>query len=278
MSVYAIGDVQGCYDTLRRLLDRIGFDDACDQLWFVGDLVNRGPASLATLRFVRALGSSAIAVLGNHDLHLLAVARGHRQPRRSDTLQAVMRAPDRDELLDWLRHRPLIHRDATVGCVAVHAGVPHIWSIDQAEVLAREVQAVLQGNDCDELLSEMYGDRPLRWRDELSGLTRLRVIINYLTRMRLVNSDGKLELNFNDGLERIPKGYRPWFEFYRANPPSSSLLFGHWAALNGECSVPGIHALDTGCVWGNALSALRLRPLERISVTSVEMSRSKVTK
>ena len=272
MAVYAIGDVQGCYDTLLRLLDRINFDDACDQLWFVGDLVNRGPASLETLRFVRRLGDAAITVLGNHDLHLLAVARGHRQVRRSDTLDVVVRAPDADELLDWLRRRPLIHRDDALGFAMVHAGIPHIWSIDRAAALAREVQAVLSGDNCDELLAEMYGDKPLRWRDDLAGPTRWRVIVNYLTRMRIVDHAGKLELRFNDGLERIPKGYRPWFEFYRASPVGISLVFGHWAALNGNCDVPDVHALDTGCVWGNALSALRIRPFERISVASVELS------
>lgn len=270
MAVYVIGDVQGCFDTLRRLLDTIQFDDANDQLWFVGDLVNRGPRSLATLRYVRALGDRAITVLGNHDLHLLAVARGHRVAKRGDTLDALLRSPDRDEWIDWLRHRPLIHRDDELGAVMVHAGIPHVWDIDAACARAREVEAVLAGDDCDALLAEMYGDQPPQWHAGLRGMDRLRVIINYLTRMRLIDVVGKLELSFKDGLSDIPRGYWPWFEFYRAVAPPLTIVFGHWAALNGACDVPRVHALDTGCVWGNALSAVRLQPFERFSATSVE--------
>jgi bis(5'-nucleosyl)-tetraphosphatase (symmetrical) len=270
MSVYVIGDVQGCYATLQRLLEDIGFDDGNDRLWFVGDLVNRGRDSLATLRFVHQLGQRAVTVLGNHDLHLLAVASGHRRARPADTLDEILRAPDRDELLDWLRKRPLLHRDDTAGFVMVHAGIPHIWDLDEATTRAREVEAVLGSDDYDELLAGMYGDEPARWRDTLQGIKRLRVIINYLTRMRVIDVVGKLELDFKDGLNEIPKGYRPWFEFYDSAPQPFSLVFGHWAALNGECGVKRMYALDTGCVWGNSLSALRLLPLEQFSVTSVE--------
>ncbi|MGH8595329.1 MAG: symmetrical bis(5'-nucleosyl)-tetraphosphatase, partial [Gammaproteobacteria bacterium] len=238
--------------------------------WFVGDLVNRGKDSLATLRFVHGLGERALTVLGNHDLHLLAVAHGHRRAKAGDTIDDVLHAPDRDELLDWLRRRPLLHRDDATGFVMVHAGIPHIWDLDEATARAREVEEVLAGDDYDELLAGMYGDQPVRWRDSLRDVKRLRVIINYLTRMRVIDTVGKLELNFNEGLCDIPKGYRPWFEFYNAQPQPFSLVFGHWAALNGECGVDGMYALDTGCVWGNALSALRLVPLERFSATSVE--------
>ena len=271
MSVYVIGDVQGCYATLQRLLEEIRFDETNDRLWFVGDLVNRGRDSLATLRFVHQLGERAVTVLGNHDLHLLAVARGHRRAKPTDTLDEILRAPDRDELLDWLRKRPLLHRDDAAGFVMVHAGIPHIWDLDETTTRAREVETVLASDDYDELLAEMSGNQPTRWRDSLRGTKRLRVIINYLTRMRVIDVVGNLELNFNDGLDEIPKGYRPWFEFYDSAPQPFSLVFGHWAALNGECGVARMYALDTGCVWGNSLSALRLLPLEQFSVTSVEM-------
>jgi bis(5'-nucleosyl)-tetraphosphatase (symmetrical) len=270
MAVYVIGDVQGCYTTLQRLLEEIRFDETNDRLWFVGDLVNRGPDSLATLRFVHQLGERAVTVLGNHDLHLLAVASGQRRARPADTLDEILRAPDRDELLDWLRKRPLLHRDDAAGFVMVHAGIPHIWDLNEATTRAREVEAVLGSDDYVGLLAEMYGDQPARWRDSLQGPKRLRVIINYLTRMRVIDVVGKLELDFKDGLNEIPKGYRPWFEFYDSAPQLFSLVFGHWAALNGECGVERMYALDTGCVWGNSLSALRLLPLEQFSVTSVE--------
>ena len=270
MTIWAIGDVQGCYDTLRRLLDRIDFEPARDRLWFVGDLVNRGPQSLEALRFVRSLGAAAVTVLGNHDLHLLAVARGGRAARRADTLDRLLQAADRDELLDWLRRRPLMYRDDEVGFVMAHAGIPHIWSLDFAAARAGEVEQVLASDACDELLASMYGNEPAGWHEALAGVERWRVIINYFTRMRLIDAVGRLELQYSAGLDRIPKGFWPWFEFYRGNPSTHAMVFGHWAALNGECSVEDVYALDTGCVWGNSLTALALRPLERISVASVE--------
>ncbi len=270
MSVYAIGDVQGCYESLRRLLDRVDFDDARDRLWFAGDLVNRGPASLATLRFVKSLDDCAITVLGNHDLNLLALSVGQRAPKSSDTLAEVLAAPDRDALIDWLRRRPLIHVDETLGFAMAHAGIPHIWDIDFASARAREVEAVLAGDDFVEVLSAMYGNNPACWNDELKGMERLRSIINYLTRMRLVNAVGELELVYDGPLTNIPKGYRAWFHFYRKTPPPLRLVFGHWAAINGQCDVDDLYALDTGCVWGNRLTALRLHDRERFSVKSVE--------
>lgn len=270
MSVYAIGDVQGCYDALQRLLDHIGFDESRDQLWFVGDLVNRGPASLATLRFVKNLGERAVTVLGNHDLHLLAAAAGHRAPKSSDTLAAVLAAPDCDALIDWLRRRPLFYVDEHLGFAMVHAGIPHIWNFDAARARAREVECVLAGDGYQKLLAAMYGNNPACWNDGLTGMKRLRSIINYLTRMRLIDTVGTLELTYDGPLVGIPSEYQPWFEFYRAVPPRLPLVFGHWAALNGVSGIDQMHALDTGCVWGNRLTALRLDDVERFSVGFVE--------
>jgi bis(5'-nucleosyl)-tetraphosphatase (symmetrical) len=270
MSVYAIGDVQGCYETLRRLLDLIDFDETKDRLWFVGDLVNRGPASLATLRFVNGLGDRAVTVLGNHDLHLLAIACGHRAPKSGDTLAEVLAAPDRDALLDWLRRRPLFHIDDALGFAMVHAGIPHIWDFDAAKARASEIHEVLSGDSYSELLSGMYGNNPACWNNGLSGMKRMRSIINYLTRMRLIDAVGGLELKYDGPLVGIPKGYRAWFDFYRDARPRLPLIFGHWAAINGECGVDDLYAMDTGCVWGNRLTALRLDDGERFSVDSVE--------
>jgi bis(5'-nucleosyl)-tetraphosphatase (symmetrical) len=271
MSVYAIGDVQGCYESLMRLLDEIDFDERRDRLWFVGDLVNRGPASLATLRFVKDLGDRAVTVLGNHDLHLLAIAHGHRAPKSSDTVEDILKAPDREALLDWLRRRPLVHIDVSAGFAMAHAGIPHLWSLDYALARAKEVEAVLIRDDYAMLFAGMYGNNPACWNDELSGVGRLRTIINYLTRMRLLDAVGGLELTFDGPLAAIPAGYAAWFEFYRNAPPQLPLVFGHWAALNGECDVDRLYAIDTGCVWGNRLTALRLSDRERFSVQSVEV-------
>jgi len=271
MSIYAIGDVQGCYDSLQRLLEEIDFDERRDRLWFVGDVVNRGPASLATLRFVKDLGERAITVLGNHDLNLLALAQGRRALKSSDTVQDILKAPDRDALIDWLRRRPLMHVDVSTGFVMAHAGIPHIWSLEFALARAREVEAVLAQDDYAALFAGMYGNNPACWNDELTGIDRWRTIINYLTRMRLLDAVGGLELTFDGPVAAIPAGFKAWFEFYRSAPPQLRLVFGHWAALNGECDVDRLYALDTGCVWGNRLTALRLADRERFSVQSVEV-------
>ena len=271
MSTYAIGDVQGCYESLMRLLEEIDFDERRDRLWFVGDLVNRGPASLATLRFVKDLGDRAVAVLGNHDLHLLALAHGHRALKSSDTVQDILKAPDRDALLDWLRRRPLVHIDVSAGFAMAHAGIPHFWSLEGALARGKEVEAALARDDYATLFAGMYGNNPACWKDGLTGIERLRTIINYLTRMRLLDAVGGLELTFDGPLSAIPAGYSAWFEFYRCAPPQLPLVFGHWAALNGECDVDRLNAIDTGCVWGNRLTALRLSDRERFAVRSVEV-------
>jgi bis(5'-nucleosyl)-tetraphosphatase (symmetrical) len=257
MATYAIGDVQGCYDALRRLLDIVKFDPPCDTLWLVGDLVNRGPQSLAALRFVRNLGDAAITVLGNHDLHLLVVAAGYSRQHHGDTLDEVLHAPDRDELLHWLRRQKLMH--ASDGYAMVHAGLLPHWDITQALALAREVEQVLRGEDHDELLRLMYGNEPHAWRDDLTGHDRLRVIVNAMTRMRLCSADGVME--FRHKLAPVagamPAGYMPWYDIPRRASAGTPIVFGHWASL-GVLLREDVIGLDSGCVWGRKLSALRL--------------------
>jgi bis(5'-nucleosyl)-tetraphosphatase (symmetrical) len=255
LATIAIGDVQGCYDQLMRLLERAGFDERRDTLWFVGDLVNRGPQSLETVRFVKGLGARAVTVLGNHDLNLLAVAAGVRKPHRGDTNEALLAAPDRDELLAWLRHRSMMH--AGGGYAMVHAGLLPQWSIDQALALAREVEATLRAPDHREFLKRMYGNEPLRWRDDLAGIDRLRIIVNAMTRMRLAAADGTLELDHKLGLDTAPAGYYPWYDVPGRASRGTPVLFGHWAALGLVMREDAV-CLDSGCVWGRALSALRL--------------------
>jgi len=255
MATIAIGDVQGCYDQLMRLLERVGFDERRDVLWFVGDLVNRGPQSLATVRFVKGLGNRAVTVLGNHDLNLLAVAEGVRKPHRGDTDGDVLAAPDRDELLAWLRQRKMLHVEN--GYAMVHAGLLPQWSVSQALALAREVEEVLSGTGYRQFLRDMYGNEPARWRDDLAGADRLRVIVNAMARMRLTSPDGALELDYKLGLDGMPRGYVPWYDAPHRASRGTTIIFGHWAAL-GLIVREDVVCLDSGCVWGRALSALRL--------------------
>ncbi len=255
MSIYAVGDVQGCYDPLRRLLDAIAFDPARDRLWFVGDLVNRGPQSLQILRFVKGLGERAVTVLGNHDLHLLVVAAGVRKPHRGDTLDAILAAPDRDELLAWLRHQNMMH--AANGYAMVHGGLLPQWTVAQALALGREVEDALRGEGYHDFLRHMYGNEPARWRDDLSGYDRLRVITNAMTRLRLCLADGTMEFSHKTGLDDMPPGYMPWYDVPDRASRDTALITGHWAAL-GLVVRPDMLALDTGCVWGRRLTALRL--------------------
>jgi bis(5'-nucleosyl)-tetraphosphatase (symmetrical) len=257
MARWAIGDVQGCGEELRALLAKIRFDPARDRLWFVGDLVNRGPQSLESLRFVRGLGASATVVLGNHDLHLLARARGtKRAGKRGDTLNDVLAAPDREELLDWLASRPLAHFDAGHGDLLVHGAVLPQWSVDDVLGLAREVEAALR-NDARGLLDHMYGDRPDRWSESLRGYERLRVIVNVLTRMRACTNDGRIDLREKGPPDRVPPPLRPWFEIEARATRSVRVIFGHWSAL-GFYRANGVVGLDTGCVWGGSLTAFDL--------------------
>lgn len=261
MPVYAVGDLQGCLEPLRRLLDQIAFDPSRDRLWLVGDLVNRGPHSLDALRFVKGMGESAVTVLGNHDLNLLAVAAGSRELRRKDTLRQILDAPDRDELLDWLRHRPLLHRDPALGFTMVHAGLPPQWSVDDAVERARELEAVMQGPRCKSFLANMYGDEPVRWKEKLKGWNRLRFITNCFTRLRYCDADGRLSMSDKGPPGSQSKGMMPWFEVPGRRSRGEKIVFGHWATLQTQKPLwPFHHAyhLDSGCVWGGYLTALRL--------------------
>ncbi|MFA6121231.1 MAG: symmetrical bis(5'-nucleosyl)-tetraphosphatase [Sideroxydans sp.] len=263
MAIYIVGDIQGCYLELRLLLDKIQFDAQKDKLWFVGDLVNRGSGSLEVLRLVRSLGDSAITVLGNHDLHLLAVAAGVAQLHRSDTLGEILAASDRDELLTWLRQQRLMHVEGDN--VMVHAGLLPQWSIKQATKLAREVETVLRGDDYVKFLEHMYGNTPNRWDDELTGYKRLRVITNAFTRLRICTPDGEMEYKFKGEVEKMPAGYVPWFDVSKRASKDATVIFGHWSAL-GLKVTPNIIALDTGCLWGGSLTAIRLEDRELFKV------------
>ena len=262
MPTYAIGDIQGCCDEFETLLDRLEFDPARDRLWLVGDLVNRGPRSLDVLRKVKALGSAAITVLGNHDLHLLAAAlTPSEQLKPQDTLGPIFTAPDRDELLDWLRHQPLLHLDAALGYTMIHAGLPPQWDLELAQSCARELEAALRDDDrCMELFAHMYGDRPNRWSDKLRGVERLRFITNCLTRLRYCRADGSLELKFKGRIEDAPRGVLPWFRAPDRKSSELRIVCGHWSAL-GYHDADGVLSIDTGCVWGAKLCAVRLDQL-----------------
>lgn len=257
MAVFAIGDIQGCYDELRRLLERIKFNPAEDLLWLTGDLVNRGPKSLDVLRFVKNLGAHAVCVLGNHDLHLLALAAGQDNHKSADTLDAVLTAPDREELLDWLRHRPLLHYDATLGYTLIHAGLPPQWDTDTAAACARELETTLCSSDYRELFTHMYGNQPDRWTPDLSGMRRLRFIVNCFTRLRYCTAEGVLDLASKGAPGTQAEGFMPWFEVPGRASANLHILFGHWSTL-GEVKGQNVYPLDTGCVWGGRLTALRL--------------------
>ena len=255
MATYAIGDVQGCFDELQALLDAIQFDPSKDRLWFVGDLVNRGPASLATLRFVRNLGERALCVLGNHDLHLLALAHGFVKAHKDDTLAEVLAAPDRADLLDWLRSLPIMHVES--GYLLVHAGLLPQWNSRQARALAGEVETELRGPAYREFLGDLYGSWPDRWSDDLRGINRLRVIVNAMTRMRFCTPEGVMEFRAKGEVTRPPAGYLPWFEVPGRKSAGETVICGHWSSL-GLRVTPNLLALDSGCVWGGKLSAVCL--------------------
>lgn len=252
---YLIGDVQGCCDALDRLLGKIGFSPSRDRIYVLGDLVNRGPQSLATLRRLRGFGASAICLLGNHDLNLLAVAQGVRKLHPGDTIAEILTAPDRDAWLHWLRHRRMAVFEH--GWLMVHAGVVPQWDAPQTIRLAAEAEALLQGAALAQFLPEMYGDQPARWSEALAGFERLRFIINVLTRTRFVSADGTLDLVTKDGVDGAPAGFYPWFDVPQRRTQGTPIACGHWAAL-GLIDRPDLLALDTGCVWGRSLTAARI--------------------
>ncbi len=263
MAIYAIGDVQGCYDDLLRLLDRIAFDPATDTLWLVGDLVNRGPKSLEVLRFVKALGDAAVTVLGNHDLHLLA-AHASGIVHKKDTFRPVLDAEDADELIDWLRRRPLFHTNGEF-CL-LHAGLPPQWDLETARVLAARAEQVLRSDDYRLFLQQMYGNQPDLWSDELQGMALLRFIINGFTRMRYVDADGRLDFTQDGPPGSQPQHLMPWFAAANRKTAGLRIVFGHWSQL-GYYAGHNCYAIDTGCLWGGQLTALRLGdPVERISI------------
>lgn len=267
MATYVIGDVQGCNDELQRLLEKLHFDPAADRLWFTGDLVNRGPASLAVLRFVRGLGERAVTVLGNHDLHLVAAhARG--RSRKKDTFQDVLGAPDRDELLAWLRARPLVHVEGRY--VMVHAGLPPQWTVDAARAIAVEASALIAHHRCDAFFAEhMYGDEPAAWTPSLTGWERLRFVINCCTRLRVCTAEGRMDLAYTGEPGTTPAGLLPWFAAPGRRSAGAIILFGHWSTL-GRVHWPEheVYGLDTGCVWGRELTALCLETGKLTSVKS----------
>lgn len=259
MSTYAIGDIQGCHDELRALLDRLNFDPARDRLWLAGDLVNRGPDSLKTLRLLRSLGDSVQAVLGNHDLHLLACAAAAEPPGAKDSFQDVLDAPDREELLAWLAARPLMHRDQTLGVTMLHAGLAPQWTIERAMQLAAEAQAVLSGPGAVDFFHHMYGNRPARWDDDLGGHARTRFVVNCFTRLRYCHADGRLALRLKSAPDPQRSDILPWFAVPGRASRGHRIVFGHWSTL-GRIEWPehSVYGLDTGCVWGGSLSALAL--------------------
>jgi bis(5'-nucleosyl)-tetraphosphatase (symmetrical) len=269
MATYAIGDVQGCYDQLRSLLAQLRFEPARDRLWFCGDLVNRGPASSEVLRLARGLGDRVVAVLGNHDLHLLAAACGKRPLRTKDTFTDVLDAPDREALIEWLRHLPLLHHDAGLGYTLVHAGLSPQWDLNTAKRCAGEVEQALTGEGWTQLLERMYGDQPDQWSESLTGWDRLRVIINCITRIRYCDRRGRLALPEKGPPGSQPPGMIPWFAVHERKTRGEAILFGHWATLQIHHQLApshGVYHLDTGCAWGGHLTAMRLEDRQRFCV------------
>ena len=268
MATYAIGDVQGCFDELKALLTQINFNSDRDQLWFCGDLVNRGPKSLKTLRFIRSLEGNALTVLGNHDLHLLATAYDHQKPGKKDTLDSILQAADATELLNWLRHQPLVFHDEEKDITLVHAGLHPHWSIKQALKLAKEVEDILQSNNHINFYKHMYGDKPYNWSDSLTGWSRYRFITNILTRLRYCDEHGVPALNAKGPPGSQAKHLYPWYEVPKRKSQQDTIIFGHWSTLPhaGRTSINNTYAIDSGCLWGGMLTAIKIdvKPFETI--------------
>lgn len=254
---FAIGDIQGCLEPLKQLLDRVGFDEKKDTLWCVGDLVNRGPDSLGTLEFLYSIRKSLKVVLGNHDLHLLAVAYGEKKVKPESELLAIAASENAEKILKWLRKQPLVQWDKERNLAMCHAGIPPMWSVKKAKALSDEVQLVLKSDQHYKFYRAMYGNEPDTWSDDLKGMERLRVITNYLTRMRFLGENGELEFENKATAKEVGKGFKPWFE-YENKLKKNHLLFGHWAALGGVFDQPKITGLDTGCVWGGPMTLMNV--------------------
>ncbi len=273
MATYAVGDLQGCLSELENLLELVSFSPPEDRLWLAGDLVNRGPQSLEVLRYLRALGDNVVAVLGNHDLHLLAVASGSRAAKKKDTLTSILEAPDREELLDWLRQRSLLVHDETLDTVMVHAGLAPQWDVAQAKAAAREVESTLRSEKAADFFAEMYGNEPNLWTPDLSGFARLRFITNSLTRIRYCTSRGELDLSAKQPPGKHHESLTPWFKVKNRASSDTRIVFGHWATLQMERPLSPKHNVrhvDTGCVWGGPLSALRLEDDKLFQVPSLQ--------
>lgn len=271
MATYAIGDIQGCFQALQLLLQKIDFDPARDRLWLVGDLVNRGPDSLAVLRWARALGDKAVIVLGNHDLHLLAVAYGFVKPHRKDTIDQVLAAPDCGELCDWLRHQRLFHAEGDYALV--HAGLLPQWSVKKAAALAHEVEQKLQGKHHLDFFARMYGNEPKAWSKDLHGMARLRMITNAMTRLRFCTPAGEMEFAHKGPPEIFPAGHLPWYEAPNRKSADTTIIFGHWSALGLQVR-SNLLALDTGCLWGGDLTAVRLEDRQVYQISCQALSSS----
>lgn len=268
MATYAIGDVQGCYQPLQALLEHIQFSPSKDTLWFCGDIINRGPNSLECIRFIKNLGDRAITVLGNHDLTLLVIAHGFLRPKAQDTFDSILKAKDKLELINWLITRPLLHHSTEHHSTLVHAGIYPLWTLSEAKQYAQEAESALQDTINNKMLfKNLFGNHPTYWSDGLPQYDRLRFIINSFTRMRvLTTSDCKMNFSFKGPLNKIPKGCLPWYKLSPLATKETKIIFGHWAALNGLCDSSNVVAIDTGCVWGNQLTAVCLETNQKFSV------------
>lgn len=273
MATYVVGDVQGCASELRALLASVGFDERVDRVWFVGDLVNRGPGSLATLRMVHALGDAARVVLGNHDLHFLALHYTGNPPRRSDTLDELLQAPDIEDLVQWLRGQPLIYEDSDwPNYIMSHAGVPPGWSLAQVRERAGLARDYYAGDQGEEFFTHLYGNEPNCYSEQLSMLDKTRCTVNHLTRMRMIATNGQLDFDYKGSIKAAPPVLQPWFKVHRTMALGKRVLFGHWAALGGETNDMNMLALDTGCAWGDRLTALCLDTQQRHWVAAQKSS------
>ena len=269
MATYAVGDIQGCYAEFAALLDEVAFDERRDALWLLGDLINRGLDSLAVMERVMALGDSVTTVLGNHDLHFLAIWYGGHPVRSTDTFTDLVTAPEASGVAEWLRRQPFFHHDPSLGYAMVHAGLAPGWSFADAAALSDELMAVLQGPDFKAYFRDLYGDRPNKLTSDLTGMDRWRILTNYFTRMRLIDAQSALNFSHKGALDEAPTDCRPWYQLADGIPAGQRLLFGHWAALEGHTGKDNVIALDTGCVWGRCLTALCLESGERVVIPAI---------